>query len=108
MKDLNKAKHIKHPDLCNAVAASARIDEAIESMVPDQFEILLYKKNSEYSYINLGGMMILKTLLVVGFPPSHPPTEHASPDEWEGLEKSQIPLQGFKMPPICLQLQFNN
>ena len=53
MKDLNKAKHIKHPDLCNAVAASARIDEAIESMVPDQFEILLYKKNSEYSYINL-------------------------------------------------------
>ena len=54
MKDLNKAKHIKHPDLCNAVAASARIDEAIESMVPDQFEILLYKKNSEYSYINPG------------------------------------------------------
>ena len=32
-----------------SLPASARIDEAIESMVPDQFEILLYKKNSEYA-----------------------------------------------------------
>ena len=59
MTDLNEAKYIKHPALFDALAASARIDEAIESMVPDQFEILLYKKNSEYSYINLGGMMIM-------------------------------------------------
>ena len=46
---MNKAKDMKHPDLFNALAASARIDEAIESMLPDQFEILLYKKNSEYT-----------------------------------------------------------
>ena len=46
---MNKAKRIGHPDLFNALPTSARIDEAIESMVPDQFEILLYKKNSEYT-----------------------------------------------------------
>ena len=34
--------------LFNTSAPPARIDEAIESMLPDQFEILLYKKNSEY------------------------------------------------------------
>ena len=34
------------------LATSARIDEAIESMLPDQFEILLYKKNSESTYIH--------------------------------------------------------
>ena len=73
-----KEKHIKHWDLFNTIAASARIDEAIESMLPDQFEILLYKKNSEYSCINLGGMKTLLFVVVgvsqIGSPPSHPTT----------------------------------
>jgi len=40
----------------------ARIDECLENQIHDQFEILLYKKNSEYNaYTDLNHLLFLSS-----------------------------------------------